>query len=99
MDRNRRVKWASEMSFVGTAESGHSMVIDSDKKIGTSSMELLPLSMARCACAHFVEEGTAFEEAAVERAMELTLEQYCSASAQMAALAEIQTSYEIIEAP
>ena len=48
---------------------------------------------------HFVAKGTAIKEAAVERAIELTMEKYCSASAQMAALADIRTSYEIIEAP
>jgi putative redox protein len=134
MNRNHRVKWAGGMSFIGTAESGHSMVIDSDKQIGASPMELLLLSVASCACVdfvmilekgrqklsdawieiggqrredmpkyythiemHFVAKGTAIREAAVERAIELTLEKYCSASAQMAALAEIRTSYEIIE--
>lgn len=135
MNRNHQVKWAGGMTFVGTAESGHSMVIDSDKKIGASPMELLLLSMASCACVdfvmilekgrqklsdawidiggirreempryytgiemHFVAKGTAIKESQVKRAIELTLEKYCSASAQMSALAEIRTSYEIIEA-
>ena len=133
MNRNHQVKWTGGMTFVGTAESGHSMVIDSDKKIGASPMELLLLSMASCACVdfvmilekgrqkisdawieiggqrreempryytdiemHFVAKGTAIKESQVKRAIELTMEKYCSASAQIGALAEIRTSYRII---
>ena len=33
----------------------------------------------------------------VERAIKLAMDKYCSASAQLAALAEIKTSYETIE--
>ena len=44
-----------------------------------------------------VVEGIAVKDTAVERAIGLAMEKYCSASAQMAALADIRTSYEIIE--
>ena len=47
---------------------------------------------------HFVVKGIAIKENRVERAIALAMEKYCSASAQMAALANIKTSYEIIEA-
>ena len=47
---------------------------------------------------HFVVKGIDVKENRVERAIDLAMEKYCSASAQMAALAEIKTSYEIIEA-
>jgi len=63
MKRDHRVRWAGDLSFIGTSESGHSVVMDSDKQIGMSPME-----------------------------------KYCSASAQMKALADVRTSYEIIEA-
>ncbi len=47
---------------------------------------------------NFVVKGTDVKEHHVKRAIDLAMEKYCSASAQMGALAEIKTSYEIIEA-
>ena len=134
MERDYKVKWAGGLSFVGTSGSGHSMVIDGDKKTGMSPMELLLLSAGSCACIdvvmilkkarqkvvdawveiggdrreelpryytdielHFVVVGVDVKEQRVKRAIDLAMEKYCSASAQLAALAEIRTSYEIIE--
>ena len=42
--------------------------------------------------------GIDIKEHHVKRAIDLAMKKYCSASAQMAALANIKTSYEIIEA-
>ena len=135
MDRNFKVKWSGKNTFVGTSGSGHSMVIDGDKQIAMSPMELLLLSAGSCACIdlvmilekarqkvmdvwvevggerrdelpkyytnielHFVVKGVGVKESHVKRAIDLAMEKYCSASAQLAALAEIKTSYEIIEA-
>jgi putative redox protein len=135
MERDHRVKWAGDLRFIGTAASGHSVVIDSDKKTAASPMELLLLGTAGCACIdlvmilkkgrqkvidawvdiggtrreempkyftdiemHFVVKGVDIQENRVERAIDLAMDKYCSASAQMAALANIKTSYEIIEA-
>jgi putative redox protein len=135
MDRNFKVKWSGKNTFVGTSGSGHSMVIDGDKEIAMSPMELLLLSAGSCACIdlvmilekarqkvmdvwvevggerrdelpkyytdidlHFVVKGVGVIESHVKRAIDLAMEKYCSASAQLAALAEIKTSYEIIEA-
>lgn len=135
MERDFKVKWAGGLSFVGTSGSGHSMVIDGDKQVGMSPMELLLLSAGSCACIdlvmilkkgrqkvvdawveiggerreelpryftdielHFVVQGTDIKEQRVKRAIDLAMEKYCSASAQLAALADIKTSYEIIDA-
>lgn len=46
---------------------------------------------------HFVVKGTDVKEQHVSRAIDLAMEKYCSASVQMAALADIRTSYEILE--
>ncbi len=134
MKRNHRVRWAGDLSFVGTSESGHSVVMDSDKKIGMSPMEMLLLGTGCCACIdlvlilkkarqnvvdawvevggdrreempnyytdiemHFVVKGVDLKEAHVKRAIDLAMEKYCSASAQMKALADVRTSYEIID--
>jgi putative redox protein len=47
---------------------------------------------------HFVVTGRGLPAAAVERAIALSHERYCSASAMMARTAEIATSFEIVEA-
>lgn len=135
MEHDHRVKWAGDLKFVGTGGSGHSVVIDGDKKSGLSPMELLLLGTGGCACIdvvmilkkarqkvidvwvdvggvrreelpryytdiemHFVVKGIDIKENRVQRAIDLAMEKYCSASAQLAALANINTSYQIIEA-
>ena len=134
MEHDHRVKWAGDLRFVGTSGSGHSIVIDGDKKTSLSPMELLLLGAGGCACIdvvmilkkarqkvidvwvdvggtrredlpkyytdiemHFVIKGIEIKENRVQRAIDLAMEKYCSASAQLAALAEIKTSYQIIE--
>jgi putative redox protein len=47
---------------------------------------------------HFVVYGKDVKPKQVERAIDLAMEKYCSASAQLKALAEIETSHEIVEA-
>ena len=46
---------------------------------------------------HFVVHGIDVQPARVERAIELAMEKYCSASAQLMALADMRTSYEIVD--
>jgi putative redox protein len=46
---------------------------------------------------HFVLSGKGLPEAAVQRAIQMSHEKYCSASAMLARTAEITTSYEIQE--
>ena len=48
---------------------------------------------------HFVVSGRGLKPAAVERAIKLSHEKYCSASIMMAATAELTTSFEVVEAP
>ncbi len=47
---------------------------------------------------HFVVRGRGLPHAAVERAIALSHEKYCSATAMLAATATIATSFEIVEA-
>lgn len=134
MQHEHRVKWAGGLRFIGTGASGHSVVIDGDRKSAVSPMEMLLLGTGGCACIdlvmilrkarqkvvdawvdiggdrreelpryftdiemHFVVKGMNIEEHHVKRAIDLAMKKYCSASAQLAALADIKTSYEIIE--
>ncbi|MBL8329613.1 MAG: OsmC family protein [Rubrivivax sp.] len=47
---------------------------------------------------HFVVSGKALPQAAVERAIALSHEKYCSATIMLAHTAKIDTSFEIVEA-
>lgn len=47
---------------------------------------------------HFVVTGKALPEAAVQRAIQMSHEKYCSASIMLAKTAEISTSFEVVEA-
>ncbi len=46
---------------------------------------------------HFIVSGTALPATAVERAIALSHERYCSASIMLAKTAEISTSYELVD--
>jgi len=48
---------------------------------------------------HFVVTGRALDSAAVERAIALSHDKYCSASIMLAQTADITTSFEVVEAP
>ena len=47
---------------------------------------------------HFVLTGKALPQGAVERAIQMSHEKYCSASIMLAKTAEITTSFEVVEA-
>ncbi|HEV8311652.1 MAG TPA: OsmC family protein [Burkholderiaceae bacterium] len=47
--------------------------------------------------AHFIVTGRGLQQAAVQRAIELSHEKYCSATVMLAKTAEVTTSYEIVE--
>lgn len=47
---------------------------------------------------HFVVSGTALNDAAVERAIALSHERYCSATIMLARTAEIVVTHEVVEA-
>lgn len=47
---------------------------------------------------HFVVTGKALPESAVQRAIQMSHEKYCSASIMLGKMAEITTSFEIVEA-
>ncbi len=135
MQRDNTVTWSGDLSFIGTAGSGHSIVMDGDKKVGMSPMEMLLLGTAGCAAIdlvmilkkgrqnvmdahvevggvrrdempryytavdlHFVVRGVSVDPKKVARAIDLAMEKYCSASAQLKALATFTTSYAIVEA-
>lgn len=97
-----------EMLLVGTAcctaidlvmilKKGRQKVVDAQVEIGGVRREEMP-KYYTAVDMHFVVKGKNIAPAKVERAIDLAMEKYCSASAQLKALAELSTSYEIVEA-
>ena len=85
------------VDLVMILEKGRQKVIDAWVEIGGERREEMPKYFTRIEM-HFVVKGIDIKEARVQRAIDLAMEKYCSASTQMAALAEIKTSFEIIAA-
>jgi putative redox protein len=85
------------IDLVMILKKGRQKVIDAWVEIGGERREELPRYFTAIEM-HFVVKGIDIKENRVERAIELAMSKYCSASAQMAALASIKTSYTIMEA-
>lgn len=128
------------MRFVGKADSGHEVIMDSDESVGGSDtgsrpMELMAMSLGGCTAMdvisilrkkrqdvtgfevkvhgeraedhpkvftsfaiEYVVTGKNVDSAAVERAIELSAERYCSAQAMLSKIVPIELTYNIIEA-
>ena len=133
MTTEARITWVEERRFVGTASSGHAVVVDgSAEKLGPSPMELLLIGMAGCTAydviailkkkrqavtglkvitraeraeepprvytaikVEYVVRGRGIKPKAVEDAIRLSEETYCSASVMLGKTAHITTSYRI----
>lgn len=85
------------IDLVMILEKARQKVVDAWVDIGGERREEMPHYFTGVEM-HFVVKGVAVKEQYVKRAISLAMSKYCSASAQLAALAEITTSYEIIEA-
>jgi putative redox protein len=85
------------IDLVMILEKGRQKVIDAWVDLGGVRREELPRYYTDIEM-HFVVKGIDIKEQRVKRAIELAMTKYCSASSQLAALADIKTSYEIIEA-
>ena len=130
-----RVTWVEDRRFVGSASSGHAIVVDaSAEKQGPSPMELLLVGLAGCTAydvmsilekkrqavsglevsaraeradepprvyttieVEYVLRGRGIKPKAVEDAIRLSEEKYCSASIMLGKTAKISTSYRIID--
>jgi putative redox protein len=135
MSMNASVTWIEERRFVGSASSGHAIVLDGGaEKQGSSPMELLLIGMAGCTAydvisilekkrqrvtglrvsaraeraedpprvytkieVEYLIRGRGIKPKAVEDAIRLSKETYCSASIMLAKTAQITTSYRIEE--
>lgn len=84
------------IDLVMILEKSRQKVVDAWVEIGGIRRDEMPKYYTDIEM-HFVIKGVEIKEAHVKRAIDLAMEKYCSASGQMAALADIKTSYEIVE--
>ncbi len=134
-----RVKWVEEMSFLGTTESGHAVLMDGPpdaggRNLGPRPMEMLLLGAGGCTSfdvmlilkkgrhavsgcevqidaeraatdpkvftkihLHFVVSGKAIKPEAVERALKLSAEKFCSATIMLGKTATVTHDFELLE--
>ncbi len=130
-----KVTWVEDKRFVGSASSGHAVVVDaSTDKQGSSPMELLLIGMAGCTAhdvmgilekkrqtvtglevtaraeraeepprvytaieVEYVVRGRGIKPKAVEDAIKLSGDKYCSAAAMLGKTAQITPRYRILE--
>jgi putative redox protein len=133
--------WLNGVSFVGRADSGHSVVIDGPedaggRNAGMRPMELVLTGLGGCTAfdvvsilkksrqkildcrveleaeraesiprvftrihIHFIVAGIGLKAAAVERAVQLSAEKYCSATIMLREVVAITHDFEIVEGP
>lgn len=132
-----RIKWVEEMSFLGTTESGHSVLMDGPpdaggRNLGPRPMEMLLLGAGGCTsfdvvsilrkgrhdirdCSvdieadrasadpkvftrihlHFIVVGKDLHPEAVERAIKLSAEKFCSATIMLGKTAAVTHHFEV----
>lgn len=128
-----QVTWVADRRFVGSASSGHGIVVDgSADKLGSSPMELVLIGLAGCTAydvldilakkkqaigtlqvrvqaeraaeaprvytaiaIEYIVTGHDIKAKAVEDAIRLSVDRYCSVSQMLSKTAEITTSYRI----
>jgi putative redox protein len=85
------------IDVVSILKKARQKVVDAWVEIGGERREEIPKYYTRIEL-HFVVKGLSIKEDRVKHAIQLSMDKYCSASAQMKGLADVSTSYEIIEA-
>ena len=134
-----KIKWMQDVSFKGSSESGHEVVLDGPKELGGKSLgmrptEMMLIGMGGCTSfdvvtilkrsrqqitgciaeieatradetpkvftsihIHFLIKGIDLQEKAVERAIELSANKYCSASIMLGKSVKITHDFVISE--
>ncbi len=86
----------SAYDVVSILEKGREPVEDVVVELDADRADATPAVFTRIHM-HFIVKGRGVKAAKVERAIQLSVEKYCSASAMMAKTAEITHDYEIVE--
>ena len=139
MSLKAKIKWMQDVSFKGSSDSGHEVVLDGPKELGGKDlgmrpMEMMLIGMGGCTSfdvvtilkrsrqeitgciaeieatradeipkvftsihIHFLIKGIDLQEKAVERAVELSANKYCSASIMLGKSVKITHDFVISE--
>ena len=139
MSLKTKIKWMQDVSFKGSSESGHEVVLDGPEELGGKGlgmrpMEMMLIGMGGCTSfdvvtilkrsrqqitgciaeieairadeipkvftsihIHFLIKGIDLQEKAVERAIELSANKYCSASIMLGKSVKITHDFVISE--
>ena len=139
MSLKTKIKWMQDVSFKGSCESGHEVVLDGPEELGGKGlgmrpMEMMLIGMGGCTSfdvvtilkrsrqqitgciaeieatradkipkvftsihIHFLIKGIGLQEKAVERAVELSANKYCSASIMLGKSVNITHDFVISE--
>ena len=139
MSLKTKIKWMQDVSFNGSSESGHEVVLDGPEELGGKGlgmrpMEMMLIGMGGCTSfdvvtilkrsrqqitgciaeieairadeipkvftsihIHFLIKGIGLQEKAVERAIELSANKYCSASIMLGKSVKITHDFVISE--
>ena len=134
-----KIKWMQDVSFKGSSDSGHEVILDGPKELGGKDlgmrpMEMMLIGMGGCTSfdvvtilkksrqqitgciaeieatradkipkvftsihIHFLIKGIGLQEKAVERAVELSANKYCSASIMLGKSVKITHDFVISE--
>ena len=134
-----KIKWMQDVSFKGSSDSGHEVILDGPKELGGKDlgmrpMEMMLIGMGGCTSfdvvtilkrsrqqitgciaeieatradeipkvftsihIHFLIRGIDLQEKAVERAVELSANKYCSASIMLGKSVKITHDFVISE--
>ena len=134
-----KIKWMEDVSFIGSSESGHEVVLDGPEELGGKGlgmrpMEMMLIGMGGCTSfdvvtilkrsrqqitgciaeieairadeipkvftsihIHFLIKGIDLQEKAVDRAIELSANKYCSASIMLGKSVKITHDFVISE--
>ena len=134
-----KIKWMQDVSFKGSSDSGHEVILDGPKELGGKDlgmrpMEMMLIGMGGCTSfdvvtilkrsrqqitgciaeieatradeipkvftsihIHFLIKGIDLQEKAVERAIELSANKYCSASIMLGKSVKITHDFVISE--
>ena len=87
----------SSIDVIGILKKGRADLVDCTVEIEATRADEIPKVFTGIH-AHYIVSGRNLKPAAVERAIELSVEKYCSASIMLAKTATITHDYEIIEA-
>lgn len=86
----------SAFDVVHILEKGREAVEDVQVELNADRAEIEPKVFTRIHM-HFIVKGRGLNPTKVERAINLSIEKYCSASAMMAKSADLTHDYEIVE--